>query len=72
MPAACCFGVATADRHCEAYNGHDDIRDVWERVRGLVARGRATEFWTRQTRGGLTRRSYLDRARPRFPAGGPM
>jgi beta-glucosidase/6-phospho-beta-glucosidase/beta-galactosidase/ABC-type amino acid transport substrate-binding protein len=41
------FGVATADHQCEAYDGHDDIRDVWERVRGLVARGRATDFWNR-------------------------
>jgi beta-glucosidase/6-phospho-beta-glucosidase/beta-galactosidase/ABC-type amino acid transport substrate-binding protein len=41
------FGVATADHQCEAYDGHDDIRDVWERVHGLVGRGRATEFWER-------------------------
>lgn len=41
------FGVATADHQCEAYNGQDDIRDVWERVRGLTARGRATDFWNR-------------------------
>lgn len=41
------FGVATADHQCEAYNGHDDIRDVWERVRGLTARGKATDFWNR-------------------------
>ncbi len=41
------FGVATADHQCEAYDGHDDIRDVWERVRGLVARGKATDFWNR-------------------------
>jgi beta-glucosidase/6-phospho-beta-glucosidase/beta-galactosidase/ABC-type amino acid transport substrate-binding protein len=41
------FGVATADHQCEAYDGHDDIRDVWERVRGLVPRGRATDFWNR-------------------------
>jgi beta-glucosidase/6-phospho-beta-glucosidase/beta-galactosidase/ABC-type amino acid transport substrate-binding protein len=41
------FGVATADHQCEAYDGHDDVRDVWERVRGLVARGKATDFWTR-------------------------
>lgn len=42
-----CFGVATADHQCEAYNGQDDIRDVWEGVRGLKARGRATDFWNR-------------------------
>lgn len=41
------FGVATADHQCEAYTGQDDIRDVWERVRGLTARGRATDFWNR-------------------------
>jgi beta-glucosidase/6-phospho-beta-glucosidase/beta-galactosidase/ABC-type amino acid transport substrate-binding protein len=41
------FGVATADHQCEAYDGHDDIRDVWDRVRGLVARGKATDFWNR-------------------------
>ncbi|MGA8384002.1 MAG: family 1 glycosylhydrolase [Candidatus Cybelea sp.] len=41
------FGVATADHQCEAYDGHDDIRDVWERVRGLVPRGAATDFWNR-------------------------
>lgn len=41
------FGVATADHQCEAYDGHDDIRDVWERVRGLTPRGRATDFWNR-------------------------
>jgi beta-glucosidase/6-phospho-beta-glucosidase/beta-galactosidase/ABC-type amino acid transport substrate-binding protein len=41
------FGVATADHQCEAYDRSDDIRDVWERVRGLVARGKGTEFWNR-------------------------
>ena len=41
------FGVATADHQCEAHDGRDDIRDVWERVRGLVARGNATDFWNR-------------------------
>lgn len=41
------FGVATADHQCEAYDGRDDIRDVWERVRGLTPRGRATDFWNR-------------------------
>ena len=41
------FGVATADHQCEAYNGQDDIRDVWERVRGLTPRGTATDFWNR-------------------------
>lgn len=41
------FGVATADHQCEAYTGHDDVRDVWERVRGLTARGKATDFWNR-------------------------
>jgi beta-glucosidase/6-phospho-beta-glucosidase/beta-galactosidase/ABC-type amino acid transport substrate-binding protein len=41
------FGVATADHQCEAYDRQDDIRDVWERVRGLVPRGNATDFWDR-------------------------
>ena len=41
------FGVATADHQCEAYDGRDDIRDVWERVRGITPRGRATDFWNR-------------------------
>jgi beta-glucosidase/6-phospho-beta-glucosidase/beta-galactosidase/ABC-type amino acid transport substrate-binding protein len=41
------FGVATADHQCEAYDGNDDIRDVWERVRGLVPRGGASDFWNR-------------------------
>jgi hypothetical protein len=41
------FGVATADHQCEAYDGHDDVRDVWERVRGLTPRGKATDFWNR-------------------------
>ncbi|MGB8910158.1 MAG: family 1 glycosylhydrolase [Candidatus Cybelea sp.] len=41
------FGVATADHQCEAYDESDDIRDVWERVRALVARGKATDFWNR-------------------------
>lgn len=47
MPQHLRFGVATADHQCEAYDGHDDIRDVWERVRRLVPRGRATDFWNR-------------------------
>jgi beta-glucosidase/6-phospho-beta-glucosidase/beta-galactosidase/ABC-type amino acid transport substrate-binding protein len=41
------FGVATADHQCEAYDGNDDVRDVWERVRALVPRGKATDFWNR-------------------------
>ncbi len=41
------FGVATADHQCEAYDGRDDIRDVWERVRGITPRGKATDFWNR-------------------------
>ncbi|HYL27910.1 MAG TPA: family 1 glycosylhydrolase [Candidatus Nitrosotalea sp.] len=47
MAPALRFGVATADHQCEAYDGHDEIRDVWERVRGIVARGKATDFWNR-------------------------
>ena len=42
------FGVATADHQCEAYDPeHEDIRDVWERRRGLTKRGQATDFWNR-------------------------
>jgi beta-glucosidase/6-phospho-beta-glucosidase/beta-galactosidase len=42
------FGVATADHQCEAYDPqHEDIRDVWERRRGLTKRGMATDFWDR-------------------------
>lgn len=41
------FGVATADHQCEAYDGRDDIRDVWERAERLTPRGRATDFWNR-------------------------
>ncbi len=50
LPAVACkleFGVATADHQCEAYDQCDDVRDVWERVRGLIARGKATDFWNR-------------------------
>lgn len=47
MTGALRFGVATADHQCEAYDGRDDIRDVWERVRRLVPRGEATDFWNR-------------------------
>ena len=41
------FGVATADHQCEAYDGRDDIRDVWERAERLTPRGNATDFWNR-------------------------
>ena len=42
------FGVATSDHQCEAHVPEfEDVRDVWERVRGLVPRGRATDFWER-------------------------
>ena len=47
FPASFRFGVATADHQCEAYEGVDDIRDVWERVRGDTPRGKATDFWGR-------------------------
>jgi beta-glucosidase/6-phospho-beta-glucosidase/beta-galactosidase/ABC-type amino acid transport substrate-binding protein len=48
FPPAFDFGVATADHQCEAYvEGEDDIRDLWERVRGETLRGRATDFWNR-------------------------
>jgi beta-glucosidase/6-phospho-beta-glucosidase/beta-galactosidase/ABC-type amino acid transport substrate-binding protein len=42
------FGVATADHQCEAYDAaREDVRDVWEHVRRLTPRGRATDFWSR-------------------------
>ncbi len=41
------FGVANSDHQVEAYNGHDDNWDVWERNRNLTARGRAADFWNR-------------------------
>jgi beta-glucosidase/6-phospho-beta-glucosidase/beta-galactosidase/ABC-type amino acid transport substrate-binding protein len=47
VPQGLQFGVATADHQCESYDGRDEIRDVWERVRGLTARGNATDFWNR-------------------------
>ena len=44
------FGVATADHQCEAYEARwEDVWDRWERDQRLVARGRATDFWTRYT-----------------------
>ncbi len=37
--------MANSDHQCEAYDPEcEDIRDVWERMRGLTPRGRATEF----------------------------
>lgn len=48
LPASFLFGVATADHQCEAYVPEiEDIRDVWERERGLTVRGQATDFWNR-------------------------
>jgi ABC-type amino acid transport substrate-binding protein len=42
------FGVATADHQCEAYvERWAEIRDEWERVRGLQRRQEATDFWDR-------------------------
>ncbi|QLE52362.1 glycosyl hydrolase family protein [Nostoc sp. C057] len=48
LPSSFLFGVATADHQCEAYDSQfEDIRDVWERRRGITVRGRATDFWHR-------------------------
>jgi beta-glucosidase/6-phospho-beta-glucosidase/beta-galactosidase len=45
LPGAFLFGAATADHQCEAYDpARQDIRDVWERERQLVTRGKATDF----------------------------
>ncbi len=47
-PESFFFGVATADHQCEAYDpAREDIRDVWERERKLVMRGKATDFENR-------------------------
>ena len=48
FPTSFRFGVATSDHQCEAHvDGADDIRDVWESVRGETRRGSATDFWNR-------------------------
>lgn len=48
LPESFLFGVASADHQCEAYRpDREDIRDVWERTRGLTVRGRATDFENR-------------------------
>lgn len=48
LPKSFMFGVATADHQCEAYEQEfEDIRDVWERRRGLTVRDKATDFWHR-------------------------
>jgi beta-glucosidase/6-phospho-beta-glucosidase/beta-galactosidase len=45
LPESFIFGVATSDHQCEAYKAErEDIRDVWERERGLTRRGKATNF----------------------------
>ena len=42
------FGVGNSDHQCEAFDPRfADIRDIWEQGRGLVQRGRATDFWNR-------------------------
>ena len=48
LPESFLFGVATADHQCEAYDAQrEDIRDVWERQRGLTMRSCATDFQRR-------------------------
>lgn len=48
LPESFLFGVATADHQCEAYDAdHEDIRDLWEQRRYLMAREQATDFWNR-------------------------
>lgn len=45
FPGSFLFGVATADHQCESYRlDRLDVRDLWESDRGLVTRGRATDF----------------------------
>jgi beta-glucosidase/6-phospho-beta-glucosidase/beta-galactosidase/ABC-type amino acid transport substrate-binding protein len=45
FPPSFLFGVANSDHQCEAYDPEcEDIRDVWERLRGLMPRGRAIDF----------------------------
>ena len=48
LPESFMFGVATSAHQVEAYDPQrEDIRDVWERERGLTRRGRATDFGER-------------------------
>jgi beta-glucosidase/6-phospho-beta-glucosidase/beta-galactosidase len=48
FPADFSFGVGNSDHQCESYEpSQEDIWDVWERIRALCPRGRATEFQLR-------------------------
>lgn len=48
LPPSFSFSVANSDHQCGAYDPQcEDIRDVWERLRGLVVRGRGTDFGRR-------------------------
>src|SRR5512139_1294549 len=49
LPESLLFGVAISDHQAEAYDDRfsPDIWDIWERSTGIVARGRATDFWNR-------------------------
>ena len=49
LPESFIFGVANSDHQTEAYDPQlEDIRDIWERERGLEVRGRATEVGARK------------------------
>ena len=49
LPHSLLFGVAISDHQSEAYDQRypPDLWDRWERRPGVVARGRATDFWNR-------------------------
>ncbi|HKZ86898.1 MAG TPA: family 1 glycosylhydrolase [Anaerolineae bacterium] len=49
LPDSFLFGVSISDHQSEAYDERypPDLWDTWERRPGVVARGRATDFWHR-------------------------
>jgi ABC-type amino acid transport substrate-binding protein len=48
FPPGFLFGTANADHQVEAHDpACEDVWDLWERVQGLTARGRATDFANR-------------------------
>ncbi len=48
FPHGFLFGTATADHQVEAHDpACEDVWDLWERMRGLTRRGKATDFWNR-------------------------
>ncbi len=48
LPDSFMFGVGNSDHQCESYDPNfEDIRDVWDRRKGMIERGHATDFWNR-------------------------